>query len=192
MQVEKNTKIVKKKSYDHSQGKYNLLEELFKKMLVEGNLASIFLMDSEGLMISEYSTYDFNKKALSAVFSLVQNSIMRALDAIGANNLDYVKISVESGVFLIKDFEIKNYNKSFILVFFYHSDKNGTGYKPEVSRLKSITSQVTNFFKNMVKILIKKDEAYNSKNTRFLNSNTEINRIDLLRLVSDVIENIFA
>ena len=124
MQIEKNKNLERRQATDHKFGKYEILGKLFNYYMDFGNFDSIFLMDSEGLMIFELSTLPSNKKAISAMFSLIQNSIIRALNAVKANKLNYVKISIKSGIYLLKSIPIKNYDKSFILVTYYHKDKS--------------------------------------------------------------------
>lgn len=189
MQIEKNTEVIKRKNLHQKKGKYQRLEQLFKDALIEGNFESLFLMDNEGLMISEYSRSSINEKALSALFSLVQNSIMRALDAIDADKLHYVKISIESGEFLIRNIDIENYNKSFILVVFYKFKDNvgEINNKTEFEHGTSILRNMLSKFLNSIRSLLR-----NSLNDLLYRYHYPDNkRLYLINLLADKIEKIF-
>lgn len=189
MEIEENTEVLEKKNLHQKKGKYQRLEQLFRKTLIKGNFESLFLMDNEGLMISEYSKSSNNEKALSALFSLVQNSIMRALNAINADKLHYVKISIESGEYLIRNIDIKNYNKSFILVTFYKFENNERDItnKAEVANKKSLFKRVIDTIMNYIRSLFRT----NSVEISLGNNYPKNKRVYLINLLADKIEKIF-
>ena len=73
------------------------------------------------MLISEYSQGNLDKMAVGAMFSLVGTSVLRTVDSLMLQELLYFKLASVNGEFILKNINISNYNRKFILISFYNN-----------------------------------------------------------------------
>ncbi len=134
------------------EGKKELLEVILHKLSEEGYFQSCFLIDSKGMLISEYSQNELDKMAVGAMFSLMGTSVLRTVDSLKLQELLYFKLASVNGEFLLKNINISNYNRKFILISFYNkSDSTYPNITNKINKkvikkiLKSIKSDFYEF-----------------------------------------------
>ncbi len=102
------------------EGKTEILGTILRKLSEEGYFQSCFLIDSKGMLISEYSQIKLDKMAVGAMFSLVGTSVLRTVDSLMLQELLYFKLASVNGEFILKNINISNYNRKFILISYYN------------------------------------------------------------------------
>ncbi|MFW9828233.1 MAG: hypothetical protein ACFFEY_11600 [Candidatus Thorarchaeota archaeon] len=106
-------------------GKGEILQNLMANLLQNGNFKSCFLIDGKGMLISEYSSIQLDSIAIGAMFSLICTTILRAVKTLNLYELEFFKLSSTSGEFIMKNINIMNYERNFILLAYY-DDSNST------------------------------------------------------------------
>ncbi|MFW9867514.1 MAG: hypothetical protein ACFFEN_15575 [Candidatus Thorarchaeota archaeon] len=106
-------------------GKGEILQDLMLNLSQTGNFKSCFLIDGKGMLISEYSQVQLDPIAIGAMFSLIYTAILRAIKILNLYELEYFKISSINGEFILKNINILNYERNFILLAYY-DDSNST------------------------------------------------------------------
>jgi predicted regulator of Ras-like GTPase activity (Roadblock/LC7/MglB family)/sulfur relay (sulfurtransferase) DsrC/TusE family protein len=107
---------------DMEKGKVEILQDILQNLLNQGNLQSCFLIDGQGLLISEYSKTKLDPMAIGAMFSLLCTSVLRTVKSLNLNALEYFKLSSENGEFILRNIKINNYERDFILIAYYNKD----------------------------------------------------------------------
>lgn len=102
------------------EGKTEVLEAILRTLSEAGYFQSCFLIDSKGMLISEYSQIELDKMAVGAMFSLIGSSALRTVDSLMLQELLYFKLASVNGEFILKNINISNYNRNFILISFYN------------------------------------------------------------------------
>ena len=101
-------------------GKTEVLETILRKLSEDGYFQSCFLIDSKGMLISEFSKIKLDKMAIGAMFSLIGSSALRTVDSLRLQELLYFKLASTNGEFIIKNINLRNYNRNFIIIAFYN------------------------------------------------------------------------
>lgn len=155
-------------------GKVDILRDILQELLFQGNFKSCFLIDGNGMIISEYSKTELNALAIGAMFSLVTTTVLRTIKNLSLNELEYFKLSSINGKFLLRNIDIDNYDKNFILLAYY--DENNLDI-PNKKRKELDKNEI----KKILKIL-KKDfyEFGKGQNISWIFDNL-IERIDFLK-----------
>ncbi len=107
---------------DMEKGKVEILQDILQNLSNQGNLQSCFLIDGQGLLISEYSKSKLDPMAIGAMFSLLCTSVLRTVKSLNLNALEYFKLSSENGEFILRNIKINNYERDFILIAYYNKD----------------------------------------------------------------------
>lgn len=102
-----------------SKGKVEILHDILQKLSYEGDFQSSFLIDGRGMIISEYSNKKLNTMAIGAMFSLVCTSLLRTVNSLSLQDLEYFKLSTTNGEFMLKNINLSNYERNFILLAHY-------------------------------------------------------------------------
>jgi len=133
-----------------SKGKVEILHDLLQELSYEGDFQSCFLIDGRGMIISENSNKKLNTMAIGAMFSLVCTSLLRTVNSLSLQDLEYFKLSSTNGEFMLKNINLSNYERNFILLA--HYDKTN-------SSLPKLNQKLT---KKSVKKILKsiKDDFY--------------------------------
>lgn len=103
------------------EGKAEILEDLLQELNREGNFQSSFLIDGKGMMVSEISKFELDSVAIGAMFSLTCTVVLRAVKSLNLQELLYFKLSAANGEFLVKNININNYKRNFVLLAYYDS-----------------------------------------------------------------------
>ncbi|MFX1345337.1 MAG: hypothetical protein ACFFBC_04300 [Promethearchaeota archaeon] len=100
-------------------GKGIILQNIMIELTQKGNFNSCFLIDGKGMLVSEYSNTHLDSIAIGAMFSLICTVILRAVETLKLHELEYFKISSINGEFILKNIDIKHYERNFILLAHY-------------------------------------------------------------------------
>ena len=100
-------------------GKAEILQEILQELLHEGNFQSCFIIDGKGMLVSEYNKIELNSVAIGAMFSLITTTVLRTIKNLSLHELEYFKISSANGEFMLKNINIANYMRNFILLAHY-------------------------------------------------------------------------
>lgn len=197
-QDKKPDSSIKKKQ----KGKTEILESIFNKLLDEGNFQSCFLIDAKGMLISEVSRIQLDKLAIAAMFSLIGTSVLRAVESLNLQELQYLKLASTNGEFMLKNINLTNYERNFILIAFY--DKSdlflpGLSQKINKKTIRKINKDVKQdlyafrkeanldwAFDNLIEKLIFLRKTY-----KMPESDIEITRKNLLNKVAIEIRGLF-
>ena len=126
MLKEKDLEKVEESIEDNAQDKKSkneALNDILTKLVNEGYIISSFLVDSNGMLISESLNKEFNPNAVGAMFSLLCTTIIRTITNLNLYKLQYFKLSSLRGDFLLSHIDIENYNRSLILIAYYDNSK---------------------------------------------------------------------
>ena len=91
-----------KEEAKEEKGRSEILGEILSNLINEGYFLSSFVIDSNGMLISEYYNKELNAIAVGAMFSLVCTNILRTVKNLDLNKLEYFKLSSSNGEFLLK------------------------------------------------------------------------------------------
>jgi predicted regulator of Ras-like GTPase activity (Roadblock/LC7/MglB family) len=127
-------------------GKSELVHGILKNLCNEGLFQSCFLIDSKGMMISEYNDLELDTMAIGAMFSLISTSALRTVKSLNLQELTYFKLASSNGEFTCKCINISNYERTFILLT--HHDKNTPSIPKSKKVSKKIIKQVIKSIKN--------------------------------------------
>ncbi len=119
-------------------GKVDVLKDILEELLFQGDFQSSFLIDGQGMIISEYSKTELDSLAVGAMFSLVCTTVLRTVQSLSLNELEYFKLSSLNGEFLLRNIEIKNYERNFILLAYYNESNSNIPVKKQVLSKKII------------------------------------------------------
>ncbi|MFX1444000.1 MAG: coiled-coil domain-containing protein [Promethearchaeota archaeon] len=117
-----NEKEIKDKKGKELKGKAVFLQKYMNKLCLDELFQSSFLIDSKGMIIAEYNKTNFDIMAIGAMFSLISTSILRTIESLNLNILSYIKLVSANGTFLVKNININNYPRNFILLSYYEKD----------------------------------------------------------------------
>ncbi|MFX1366541.1 MAG: hypothetical protein ACFE9Y_16600 [Promethearchaeota archaeon] len=127
-------------------GKAEFLFNILQNLCEEGFFQSSFLIDSKGMLISEYNDKKRETMAIGAMFSLICTSALRTVKSLNLQELIYLKLSSTNGEFMAKNININNYERNFILLTYF--DKS-TPTIPKSKKIdKKITHQIMKNIKN--------------------------------------------
>lgn len=115
---EESEEIIPEKKGD-VKGKAEILQDLLQELSYEGNFQSCFLIDGKGMLISEYSNAKLDTVAIGAMFSLVCTTLLRTVKGLNLYELEYFKMASTNGEFLLKNINILNYERNFVLLAYY-------------------------------------------------------------------------
>ncbi|MEE9379358.1 MAG: hypothetical protein V3V33_15140 [Candidatus Lokiarchaeia archaeon] len=104
-------------------GKGEILQDILQELSYQGDFQSCFVIDGKGMIISEHSNTELNTLAIGAMFSLVSTALLRTVNSLGLQKLKYFKIAATNGEFMLKNIDIKNYERHFILLAYYDESK---------------------------------------------------------------------
>ncbi|MFX0017487.1 MAG: hypothetical protein ACFFAK_17520 [Promethearchaeota archaeon] len=132
-------------------GKVEILKDILQQLSYQGNFQSCFLIDGQGMIISEYSKTEMDALAIGAMFSLVCTTVLRTVRSLSLNELEYFKLSSLNGEFIIRNIDILNYERNFILLAYYNdldSDlPSNSGFKLNKKQIKRIIKSIkTDFY----------------------------------------------
>ncbi|MFX1420642.1 MAG: hypothetical protein ACFE9N_17225 [Promethearchaeota archaeon] len=158
---------------ERKKGKGEILQNLMLELSHTGNFKSCLLIDGKGMLISEYSQIHLDSIAIGAMFSLICTTILRAVKTLNLYDLDYFKMSSINGEFIIKNINLINYERNFILLAYY-DDSNSTIQDTKQILNKKIINRI---LKNVKKDFNKLGEG--SKNSEIFDNLNE--RIEFLK-----------
>ncbi|MFX0074607.1 MAG: hypothetical protein ACFE96_04150 [Candidatus Hermodarchaeota archaeon] len=138
-------------------GKVDILQDILQELLFQGDFQSCFLIDGQGMIISEYSKTELDALAIGAMFSLVCTTVLRTVRSLSLSELEYFKLSSINGEFILRNIDINNYERNFILLAYY------TGANSNIPVKKQTLSRKTT--KSILKSL-KKDFRDSRKDSR--------------------------
>ncbi|MEJ2250029.1 MAG: hypothetical protein P8Y70_04595 [Candidatus Lokiarchaeota archaeon] len=145
LKIPQDQELVKKEK--KFEGKSELLFRILKNLSNEGYFQSTFLIDSKGMMISEYCEDSKDNTGIGAMFSLISTSVLRTIKSLNLQELNYFKLSSTNGDFMINNINISGYERNFILLSYFD---NST---PTFSKSKKLNKKMV---RNLIKS-IKKD-----------------------------------
>ncbi len=100
-------------------GKAEILQEILQELLHEGNFQACFIIDGKGMLVSEHNKIKLNSVAIGAMFSLITTTVLRTINNLDLHELEYFKMSSANGEFMLKNINIANYMRNFILLAHY-------------------------------------------------------------------------
>jgi predicted regulator of Ras-like GTPase activity (Roadblock/LC7/MglB family) len=154
---------ISQENWDESQliqmerGKVDILQDILQELLFQGDFQSCFIIDGQGMIISEYSKTELDALAIGAMFSLVCTTVLRTIRSLSLSELEYFKLSSINGEFILRNIDINNYERNFILLAYYHESNSNLPIKKQPLSKKTI--------RNIVRS-IKKDFNESRKNSR--------------------------
>jgi len=195
---------IPKESSGQDKGRYEILKDIMESFLNEGQFKACFLIDGKGMLISEVTRESIDSIAIGAMFSLVCNSILRTIDSLNLQELDYFKMASFNGEFILKNISINNYERDLILLGYYtdleftildnNMKLNKRIYKKIIKEIRLELSKrmyrgkkISTFFDLISKKLNFLKQKYSSLN----NINTNDLRIKLLKEKTLEIKNLF-
>ena len=119
-------------------GKVDVLQDILEELLFQGDFQSCFLIDGQGMIISEYSKTELDALAIGAMFSLVCNTVLRTIRSLSLSELEYFKLSSINGEFILRNIDIKNYERNFILLAYYNKSNSNIPIKRQNLSKKTI------------------------------------------------------
>jgi predicted regulator of Ras-like GTPase activity (Roadblock/LC7/MglB family) len=138
-------------------GKIDILQDILQELLFQGDFQSCFLIDGQGMIISEYSKTELDALAIGAMFSLVCTTVLRTVRSLSLSELEYFKLSSINGEFILRNIDINNYERNFILLAYYNESNSNIPIKKQNLSKKTI--------KNILKS-VKKDFYESRKDSR--------------------------
>ena len=100
-------------------GKAEVLQSFLQKLSIDGIFQSCFLIDSKGMMVSEYVKTELDSMAIGAMFSLFDTIALKTVASLHLQELNFFKLSTANGEFLAKNINISNYERDFVLLAYY-------------------------------------------------------------------------
>jgi len=76
------------------------------------------------MLVSEYNKLELNSMAIGAMFSLITTTVLRTIKNLSLHELEYFKMSSANGEFMLKNINITNYMRNFILLAHYDQSKS--------------------------------------------------------------------
>lgn len=104
---------------DQEKGKIELLQDILRELSSKGRFQSCFLIDGMGMIIAEFSSVKLDTLAIGAMFSLVCTSLLRTVNSLSLQALEYFKMSSTNGEFMLRNINISGYERNFILLAYY-------------------------------------------------------------------------
>ena len=141
--------VISVEKLEEEKGKVEFLHDLLQELSTEGSFQSCFLIDGKGMMISEYAKIKLDAIAVAAMFSLITTTVLRTVNSLSLHELEYFKLSSTSGEFVLKNIDIKDYERNFILLAYY-DDSDSTiidsDQKIDKKTIKNILNSVKKDF----------------------------------------------
>ncbi len=119
-------------------GKIDILQDILQELLFQGDFQSCFLIDGQGMIISEYSKTELDALAIGAMFSLVCTTVLRTVRSLSLSELEYFKLSSINGEFILRNIDINNYERNFILLAYYNESNSNIPIKRQNLSRKTI------------------------------------------------------
>ncbi|MEJ2249818.1 MAG: hypothetical protein P8Y97_09180 [Candidatus Lokiarchaeota archaeon] len=113
----------KHKTMAGPKGRSKILKNILENVLDAGYFQSCFLIDENGMLVSEFYKKELDSNAIGAMFSLIHNSVLRTIKSLNLLELKYFKLAAGNGEFLMNSIKIENYENNFILLCYYNNDK---------------------------------------------------------------------
>ena len=187
---------------EEEKGKVEILQDILQQLSYQGDFQSCFVIDGKGMIISEYSNTELNTLAIGAMFSLVSTALLRTVNSLNLHALKYFKMSSANGEFMLKNINISNYERDFIILAYYDESKSTipkidqkltkSAIKPILKSLKkdlneySEGSKISWIFDNLIdRINFLKQKFYTTE------ADSEIIRRNLLNRASIKIKDLF-
>ncbi|MFX1573713.1 MAG: hypothetical protein ACFFB0_13265, partial [Promethearchaeota archaeon] len=104
---------------EKKKGRAAILQDMLEELSYKGDFQSCLLIDGKGMLISEHSKKKLDEMAIGAMFSLVCTNILRAIKSLNLQELEYFKMASTNGEFMLKNIDITNYERNFILIAHY-------------------------------------------------------------------------
>jgi len=154
------------------------------------------------MLISEYSNKKLNTMAIGAMFSLVCTSLLRTVNSLSLQELEYFKLSSTNGEFILKNINLINYERNFILLANYDETNSSLpklNQKLTKKSIKEILKSIKDDFHEygnesktswVFDNLIEKVNFLKNKYT-MVGGDLEAIRINLLNKVSIKIKHLF-
>lgn len=183
-------------------GKGEILQNLMLNLLNAGNFKSCFLIDGKGMLISENSNVQLDSIAVGAMFSLICTTVLRAVKTLNLYEFEFFKISSTNGEFIMKNINIMNYERNFILLVYYDNSNSTIRESKQVLNKKTIKRILKNVKKDFYELEneSKSTGIFDNLNDRinFLKKKyslpkeqLELTRVDLLNQTSVKIKDLF-
>ncbi|MFX1574953.1 MAG: hypothetical protein ACFFB0_19625 [Promethearchaeota archaeon] len=183
-------------------GKGEILQNLMLNLLHTGNFKSCFLIDGKGMLISEYSNVQLDSIAIGAMFSLICTTVLRAVKTLNLYELEFFKVSSTSGEFIMKNINIMNYERNFILLAYYDNSNSTIREFKQILNKKTIKRILKNVKKDFYELDndSKSSGIFENLNDRlnFLKKKysipkeeLELRRVELLNQTSIKIKDLF-
>lgn len=198
---EENKKIIVEKEKE-VRGKAEILNDLLQHLANEGGFSSCYLIDGKGMLISECSKTKFDTVAVGAMFSLMSTNLLRTVNSLDLLELKHFKFSCANGDFMLRNINIMNYERNFVLLAYYN-ESNSIIPKLEQSfdkkTMKKIVRSVKKdfySFGNGKKIswildnIVEKVDFLKQKN-QMMERDIEAIRLDALTTTSNKIKGLF-
>jgi len=138
-------------------GKVDILQDILQELLFQGDFQSCFLIDGQGMIISEYSKTELDALAIGAMFSLVCTTVLRTIRSLSLSELEYFKLSSINGEFILRNIDINNYERNFILLAYYNEGDSNIPINKQTLSKKTIRKILKS---------VKKDFNESRKNSR--------------------------
>ena len=119
-------------------GKVDILQDILQELLFQGDFQSCFLIDGQGMIISEYSKTELDALAIGAMFSLVCTTVLRTIRSLSLSELEYFKLSSINGEFILRNIDINNYERNFILLAYYNEGDSNIPINKQTLSKKTI------------------------------------------------------
>ncbi|MFX1280730.1 MAG: hypothetical protein ACFFA3_15245 [Promethearchaeota archaeon] len=183
-------------------GKAEILKDILHQLMNDGGFNSCYLIDGKGMLISEYSRTKFDTVAIGAMFSLMSTNLLRTVNSLNLLELKYFKFSSANGEFMLKNINIMNYERNFILLAYFDESDSfipKLEQKFDKKKMKRIIRSVKkdfNKFGNGNKIswildnLVEKVNFLRQK-SKMMEKNIEAIRLDALNTTSNQIKGLF-
>ncbi|MHA1294273.1 MAG: hypothetical protein ACTSQJ_16615, partial [Promethearchaeota archaeon] len=194
--------IYESQDKEKKRGRIDYLQDILQNLLLKGSFNSCFLIDGKGMIISECSREKLDNIAIGAMFSLICTSILRTIESLNLQNLEYFKMASTAKELLLKNILIENYDRNMILLVFYdkHYDNLENLYNNiNKKKIRKIIKELRKEFKsiklynNTLLLFENLYEKINFLKNKFinLNGNLDLLRINLLNEASEKIKELF-
>ncbi|MFX1314056.1 MAG: hypothetical protein ACFFHD_15830, partial [Promethearchaeota archaeon] len=118
IEIEEDKSIILDRQ-EKKKGRAAILQDMLEELSYKGDFQSCLLIDGKGMLISEYSKKKLDEMAIGAMFSLVCTTILRTIKNLNLQELEYFKMASTNGEFILKNIDITNYERNFILIAHY-------------------------------------------------------------------------
>ncbi|MCP4763601.1 MAG: hypothetical protein GY870_17650 [archaeon] len=101
-----------------------LLSDILSKLCLSGGFSKCVLLDTKGMIISDYGESEIDKTKIGAMFALIHNNVNRTIKNLNLDKLHILKLMATDVTIYSSIFEVKDYERDFILTTLSESNSN--------------------------------------------------------------------